>query len=94
MEIPAEIPAGWLAEQRQEKKILAVAMDDYRFALMKRALENVGFIAGKDGNVKRVKGRDIMQIAPMLIAKLTREEIAFGDDRTFYLCQKSRRICL
>lgn len=80
VEIPAEIPARWLAEQRQDKRILAVAMDDYRFALMKRALENAGFVAGKDGNVKRVKGRDIMQIAPMLIAKLTREEIAFGDD--------------
>lgn len=80
VEIPAEIPAQWIASQRQDKRILAVAIDDYRYALMKRALENIGFMAGKDGNVKQVKGRDIMQIAPTLIAKLAREEVAFGDN--------------
>lgn len=80
VEIPAELPVQWLCEQQQEKRILAVGIDDYRYSLMSRALTRAGFVAGKDGNVKLVKGRDIMQIAPTLIAKLSREEVAFGDN--------------
>ena len=47
---------------------------------MKKALEGVGFTAGKDGNIMQVKGRNIMQIAPALIAKLNRQQVAFGND--------------
>lgn len=80
VEIPPELPAEWLAEQMGEKAILAVAIDDYRFALMKRALERVGFTSGKEGNIKLVKGKDIMQAAPTLIAQFARKGIAFGDN--------------
>lgn len=80
VEIPAEIPAKWLAERMETDRIIAVAIDDYRFSMMKKALEGIGFVAGKDGNIKQVKGRDIMQIAPTLIAQFNRQEIAFGDN--------------
>lgn len=80
VEIPPELPAGWLAEQMATKRVIAVAIDDYRFGIMKKALEGVGFVPGKDGNILQVKGRNIMQIAPKLIAKLNRQQVAFGDD--------------
>lgn len=80
VEISPELPAAWLAEQMAEKRVIAVAIDDYRFGIMKKALEGVGFIPGKDGNILQVKGRNIMQIAPKLIAKLNRQQVAFGDD--------------
>ena len=80
VEIPPELPAQWLAEQMAEKRVIGVAIDDYRFGIVKKALEGVGFAPGKDGNIQQVKGRDIMQIAPKLIAKLNRQQVAFGDD--------------
>ncbi len=80
VEIPPELPAKWLAEQMATKRVIGVAIDDYRFGIMKKALEGVGFVAGKDGNILQVKGRNIMQIAPRLIAKLNRQQVAFGDD--------------
>lgn len=80
VEIPPELPAKWLAEQMAEKRVIGVAIDDYRFGIVKKALEGVGFVPGKDGNIQQVKGRDIMQIAPKLIAKLNRQQVAFGDD--------------
>jgi phage terminase large subunit-like protein len=80
VEIPPELPAKWLSEQMAGKRVIGVAIDDYRFGIMKKALEGVGFVAGKDGNILQVKGRNIMQIAPRLIAKLNRQQVAFGDD--------------
>lgn len=80
VEIPPELPAKWLSEQMALKRVIGVAIDDYRFGIMKKALEGVGFVAGKDGNILQVKGRNIMQIAPRLIAKLNRQQVAFGDD--------------
>ena len=80
VEIPPELPAKWLSEQMAGKRVIGVAIDDYRFGIMKKALEGVGFVAGKDGNILQVKGRNIMQIAPRLIAKLNRKQVAFGDD--------------
>lgn len=80
VEIPPELPAKWLSEQMAEKRVIGVAIDDYRFGIMKKALEGVGFVSGKDGNILQVKGRNIMQIAPRLIAKLNRQQVAFGDD--------------
>lgn len=80
VEIPPELPAAWLGEQMAEKRVIGVAIDDYRFSIMKKALEGVGFTAGKDGNIMQVKGRNIMQIAPALIAKLNRQQVAFGND--------------
>lgn len=80
VEIPPELPAKWLSEQMAVKRVIGVAIDDYRFGIMKKALEGVGFVAGKDGNILQVKGRNIMQIAPRLIAKLNRQKVAFGDD--------------
>lgn len=80
VEIPPELPAKWLSEQMAGKRVIGVAIDDYRFGIMKKALEGVGFVAGKDGNILQVKGRNIMQIAPRLIAQLNRQQVAFGDD--------------
>lgn len=80
VEIPPELPAKWLAEQMAEKRVIGVAIDDYRYGIMKKALEGVGFVSGKDGNILQVKGRNIMQIAPRLIAQLNRQQVAFGDD--------------
>lgn len=80
VEIPPELPAKWLAEQMAEKRVIGVAIDDYRYGIMKKALEGVGFVAGKEGNILQVKGRNIMQIAPRLIAQLNRQQVAFGDD--------------
>ena len=80
VEIPGELPAKWLVDQMQTKRIVGVGIDDYRAVLMQRSLEAAGFTAGKTGTIKNVKGRDIMRVAPTLIAKFGRQDIAFGDN--------------
>jgi len=80
VEISPDIPAKWLSEQMATHRIIGVAIDDYRYGIFKQALEGVGFTSGKEGNILQVKGRNIMQIAPRLIAALNRREIAFGNN--------------
>lgn len=82
VEIPPEAPANWLEEKASLYDIEMVALDSFRYQLMRRALAAAGFDADKKGrnNIKMVRPSDIMQIAPVITSKFAQNQIIWGDD--------------
>ena len=81
VEIPPELVAGWFKEQRQkyELDIKLMSFDNYRFALLRRAFEEIGFFSGKDGNIKVVRPNDIGMIVPIINSYFINHNIVVGD---------------
>jgi phage terminase large subunit-like protein len=81
VEISPDLIADWLEEKNRELNIEMLAMDNFRFALMKRALERVGFeSSGDKKNIKLVRGSDIIKVVPVIDSIFAREKIAWGDN--------------
>jgi phage terminase large subunit-like protein len=81
VEISPDLIADWLEGKNRELNIEMLAMDNFRFALMKRALERVGFeSSGDKKNIKLVRGSDIIKVVPVIDSIFAREKIAWGDN--------------
>ena len=81
-QIPADLPAQWLAEQGAKYNIVALAIDQYRYALLAKALREVGFDDDKKsyGNIKLVRPSNIMLVAPVITSKFADHKIIWGDN--------------
>lgn len=84
VEIPPELPAEWLRDKADQYEIWGLAIDSFRYQLLKRALVNAGFDAERDGrnNIKLVRPSDIMRIAPTILSKFSNQAIAWGTDNS------------
>ena len=84
VEIPPELPAEWLRDKAEQYEIWGMAIDSFRYQLMKRALINAGFDAEKDvhNNIKLIRPSNIMQIAPTILSKFCNKGIAWGNDNS------------
>jgi len=82
VEISPSIPAEWLAEQAQKYNITALGMDNYRYSLLKRALNEVGFDTDKDGsnNVKLIRPSDQMKVGPIVNSLFANHAIGWGNN--------------
>lgn len=83
-EIPPELPCLWLANEaaKRRSQILIAGIDDYRFALMKKALEDINFYAAdkdRKGNVFLVRPRDEMRRVPLITSSFANGRFIFGD---------------
>lgn len=81
-EIPPELPCIWLSNEaaKRRSQILIAGIDDYRFQLMKNALEDINFIADKDhGNVYLVRPRDEMRRIPLITSGFVMHRFVWGD---------------
>lgn len=77
-EIPPELIADWVGEQAAFYNIEMLALDDYRFALMKKALERVGFTYENE-NIKLVRPSDKIKIEPIIDSGFRNQNIVYGD---------------
>lgn len=79
-EIPPEYIAEWLADGATRYDVRCISLDGYRYALMRSALESVGFDARKDGhnNVRLVRPSTIAQAAPLVDSLFTTGMLAWG----------------
>ena len=59
--------------------IRKLAVDNFRYALLKRALESVGFDAGERKNVYLVRPSDIMKTQPVIDSCFIRRLFVWGD---------------
>ena len=66
VEIPPELLTEYIAQAGQRFVIRKIALDNFRYALMKRALEGIGFDAAERKNVYLVRPSDIMKIEPVI----------------------------
>lgn len=77
-EIAPELVADYLSEMNAKYDIVCVSMDSYRYALLKGALERVGFSA-EDKNIYLYRPSDIMRIGPVIERYFVNESLYWGD---------------
>lgn len=85
VEIQGELLCEWLSKEAEEKELeyIASALDLYRYGIMKKALNAMGFESGKDGNLKLVRPSDIALVAPYVMSALDRQILSCGDSPHF-----------
>lgn len=80
-EIPPQIVAEWLKEQKKHYNIIAGALDNYRYTLLKSPLLECGFECNRKGlnNLKLVRPSDKMLVAPLIASDFANHKIVWGD---------------
>nr|DAG17688.1 MAG TPA: Large Terminase [Caudoviricetes sp.] len=80
-EIPPEIVADWLREQKKHYNIVGGALDNYRYTLLKEPLMQLGFECDRKGrtNLKLVRPSDKMLVAPLIASDFANHRIVWGD---------------
>lgn len=83
VEISPELPVQWLAEQKQKYNIVAGALDSYRYDLLKRYLNSIGFDPDKNGanNLKLVRPSDIVKAEPQIKSDFDNRRVIYGDNK-------------
>ena len=82
-EIPADLPACWLRVTEAELgcNIMGVGIDQYRYQMVRNALESQGFIWDKKcGNIHLLRPSNEMQVAPIITSKFVNQVLAFDDN--------------
>jgi len=81
VEVTPDVPAEWLAEMGQKYNITSLGMDLYRYGVLKRALNEVGFDVEKDGanNIKIIRPSNQMFVAPTVNSLFVNHNIVYGD---------------
>lgn len=81
-EISPDIPAQWLADQGQLYNITLLAIDNYRYTLLTKALRDVGFSVDKNeaNNVKLTRPSNQMQTAPIINSLFVTHTLVLGDN--------------
>ena len=69
-QILPETVAEWFAEQQRTYTILWICIDSYRYAILNRALNDIGFdfYAGKNKNVWLTRTSDVIKVTPVVIS--------------------------
>ncbi len=84
VEIPPEYPAAWLQKMKEQYNIVGGALDNYRYTLLKKPLEEIGFDCDKkngNNNLKLVRPSDLMQVAPLISSDFSNQRIIWGDNK-------------
>lgn len=79
VEISPYLVTEWIQDMRQLYQVEKIAADSYRYAIFKRALNDIGFDA-KDGSVKMVRPSDIMFAQNKISSMFAHGGIIWGDD--------------
>jgi len=79
VEIPPELLTYYILEQGQKYNIKIIALDNYRYALMRKALEEIGFSKDRD-NLYLVRPSDIMKIQPVIDSCFNKQLFTWGDN--------------
>lgn len=66
VEISPELLTDYIAEKGQKYFIRCIGIDNFRYALMKKALAKIGFDAKERKNVKLIRPSDIMTVQPVI----------------------------
>ena len=79
VEVHPHYVVDWIDEMRNKYDIEKIAIDSYRYALLSRELEHIGYSA-KDKRVKLVRPSDIMYVQPKIASLFVNGGIVWGDD--------------
>lgn len=77
-EIDPELIVQWIEEKMENYTIIMTTLDDYRYALMKKALARIG-ISYENKNIKLVRPSDKIKVEPIIDSAFTNHNIIFGN---------------
>lgn len=80
VEISPELLTDYIEETAQKYNIKKIALDNYRYSLMKDALEKIGFDPKERKNVYLVRPSDIMKIEPVIESCFNKQLFVWGDN--------------
>ena len=70
----------YIAAQMEYYSIKKMAIDDFRYALVAKYLQNIGFDAKAYKNLKLVRPSDIMKVAPVIDSCFANDYFVWGDN--------------
>ena len=79
VEINPHYITDWLKDAKKNYNIRALAIDDFRFALLAGALEEIGFDCKARKNLKMIRPSDIMRVAPVIDSLFANHNLVWGD---------------
>lgn len=79
VEINPQVIADWVQAQRMVYNIEKIAIDNYRYTVLSRALRDVGYDANEK-EIKLVRPSDIMQVVQKISSMFIGNKICWGDD--------------
>ncbi len=79
VEISPDLLAESIARMGQRCHIRKIAMDSYRYTLMKRALESIGFDDSRK-NIRLVRPSDIMKVQPVINSCFNHQFFIWGEN--------------
>ncbi len=80
VEISPELLTNYILEMGQKYIIKKIAIDNFRYALMKDALEKIGFDPKERRNLYLVRPSDIMKIVPVIDSCFNKQLFVWGDN--------------
>lgn len=92
VEIPPEALTDYIAEQARRYAVAGVALDNFRFALMKRALLNIGF-SPEAKNLYLVRPSDIMKVQPVIDSCFNKRRFAWGNCPPLRWAVNNTKLC-
>lgn len=79
IEIHPSLITGYIQEAKSRYNIKMLAIDDFRYALLSKYLEEIGFDAKVRKNLKLVRPSDIMKVAPVIDSIFMNHWFCWGD---------------
>lgn len=80
VEIPPDLPVGWLAERRGLAELVLTGIDHFRFTMFSKTFGDYGFDPDrKTGNLKLTYTPEQSMIAPLLSSAFVNHRICWGD---------------
>ncbi len=80
VEISPDLITDYIAELGAMYSIQKLALDNFRYALLKESLKKIGFDASDNKNVKLVQPSDIMKVVPIIDRCFSKHYFTWGDN--------------
>lgn len=78
LEIPPDLLVEWIREEMKTCSLQMVALDDYRYELMRKALMKIG-VSYENQNIKLVRPSDKIKVEPIIDSAFRNHNIVYGD---------------
>ena len=66
VEISPTLITEYIRQAAEKYFVMGIALDNFRYALMREALYNMGFDPKEHGNIKLIRPSDIMKVQPVI----------------------------
>lgn len=80
VEIKSKLIFDWISQKARIYNIKKIAVDNFRYALISKEMNEIGFDAKNKEQVKLVRPSDIAKIQPVIESMFVNENIIWGDN--------------